>query len=148
MNRADLEIHTEPSRVFGVLADGWSYPNWVVGVTHVRGVDDRWPAVGARLHHTLGLWPLVGENTAEVVEMEPDRRLVIRIRLGRLGSTRVELRIRPAAGGSHVELLEHGDSGVVGAVPRVVADRVIRARNAESLRRLRTVAETRAPATA
>jgi uncharacterized protein YndB with AHSA1/START domain len=146
-NRVDCEIGVEPTRVFAVLADGWSYPNWVIGVTHVRDVDPDWPKVGSRLHHTLGVWPLTGENHAEVLEVDADRRLVLGIHLGRLGQARVELTIRPAPGGSAVSLSEHGDDGLVGAVPKLLADRFIRARNAESLRRLRTVAETRAVTT-
>ncbi len=33
--------------VWSVLADGWSYANWVVGAARVRDVDPGWPAQGA-----------------------------------------------------------------------------------------------------
>lgn len=32
--------------VWSVLADGWSYANWVVGAARVRDVDPGWPAQG------------------------------------------------------------------------------------------------------
>ena len=41
-------IAPHPTGIFAVLADGWSYAGWVVGAAHIRGVDDGWPAVGAR----------------------------------------------------------------------------------------------------
>ncbi|WP_181779730.1 SRPBCC family protein [Pseudonocardia pini] len=50
-------IPASPERVFAVLSDGWSYPLWVVGVTHMRAVDQGYPAVGTRLHHSVGTWP-------------------------------------------------------------------------------------------
>ena len=43
--------------VFAVLADGWSYSDWVVGTAHIRAVDEGWPAPGSVLHHTAGPWP-------------------------------------------------------------------------------------------
>jgi len=118
-NSVEVEIGVEPSRVFAVLADGWSYPNWVIGVTHVRNVDANWPAIGSRLHHTLGMWPLTGENYAEVIEIEAGRKLVLRIHLGKLGRAHTELTVRPAPGGSAVTLTEHGDEGFAKLVPKV-----------------------------
>jgi hypothetical protein len=41
-------------RVWNVLADGWTYPSWVVGAARMRAVGADWPTVGAELHHSLG----------------------------------------------------------------------------------------------
>ncbi len=65
------EIRTVPDKVWDVLADGWLYPLWVVGATRMRDVDASWPAVGAQLHHSAGVWPLVLDDTTEVLEAEP-----------------------------------------------------------------------------
>ncbi|MFI9640652.1 SRPBCC family protein [Micromonospora sp. NPDC051925] len=47
-------IDAPPQRVFDVLADGWTYSDWVVSTVHVRDVDAQWPRVGTRLHHRAG----------------------------------------------------------------------------------------------
>ena len=44
-------IDAPPEQVWAVLADGWTYSDWVVGTVHVRDVDDDWPRVGSELHH-------------------------------------------------------------------------------------------------
>lgn len=59
--------------VWAVLADGWSYPVWVVGASRVRDVDAGWPAVGTRIHHAFGPWPWSCRTTP--VWMMPSRRL-------------------------------------------------------------------------
>ena len=64
-------IHATPEAVWDVLADGWLYPLWVVGASRMREVDDHWPAVGARLHHSVGSWPLLLDDETEVVAVVP-----------------------------------------------------------------------------
>src|SRR5207248_1475605 len=39
-------VNATPDRVFEVLADGWTYSDWVVGTAHIRDVDPDWPAPG------------------------------------------------------------------------------------------------------
>ena len=50
-------INATPAQVWEVLSDGWLYPLWVVGATRMRDVDDTWPLTGAKLHHSVGVWP-------------------------------------------------------------------------------------------
>ena len=57
-----------PDDVFRVLANGWHYPAWVVGASRMRDVDNSWPAPGTKLHHSFGIWPLVIDDTTEVLE--------------------------------------------------------------------------------
>ena len=52
-----------PEKVWEVLADGWLYPVWVVGASRMREVDDHWPAEGAKLHHSVGTWPALLDDT-------------------------------------------------------------------------------------
>ncbi|WP_254186274.1 SRPBCC family protein [Paenarthrobacter aromaticivorans] len=40
--------------VWNVIADGWLYSGWVVGASRIRAVDDQWPQVGSKLHHSVG----------------------------------------------------------------------------------------------
>ena len=47
-------VQAPPEKVWEVLSDGWLYPLWVVGASRMRAVDEHWPALGARLHHSVG----------------------------------------------------------------------------------------------
>src|SRR5215203_3451914 len=80
MSRNVRTVTVPPSEVWAVLSDGWLYPVWVVGAARMREVDDHWPAVGARLHHSVGLWPLLIDDNTEVLESERDRLLRLRTR--------------------------------------------------------------------
>ena len=55
----EREIAASADDVWAVLEDGWLYPTWVVGASRMRDVDDNWPEVGSRLHHSVGNWPLL-----------------------------------------------------------------------------------------
>ena len=44
-------------QVWDVVADGWTYSQWVVGNSRMRAVEPDWPAVGSKIHHTIGIWP-------------------------------------------------------------------------------------------
>src|SRR3954470_19996366 len=88
-------VQASPERVFAILSDGWWYSDWVVGTAHIRDVDPTWPAVGSRLHHKAGPWPLSLEDTSTVLEVEPNRRLRLRAGLWPLGEAVVDLRLEP-----------------------------------------------------
>jgi uncharacterized protein YndB with AHSA1/START domain len=64
--------------VWKVLADGWTYPSWVVGAARMRAVAADWPAVGAELHHSIGGWPFLINDVTGVLAAEPDRELRLR----------------------------------------------------------------------
>jgi uncharacterized protein YndB with AHSA1/START domain len=57
MSTTTRTIHATPDAVFDVLADGWSYSQWVVGASRVRDVTDGWPAEGTHIHHSVGPGP-------------------------------------------------------------------------------------------
>ena len=139
----DCVIEAGPGQVFGVLADGWLYPLWVVGATHMREVDSHWPGVGARLHHKVGVWPLALDDTTEVEEVEQDRRLVLYARGGPAGGARIEIVLEPVEGGTRVRMTERAVSGVGRFVPAAVQSAMLRPRNVESLQRLKAIAENR-----
>ena len=84
-------IDAGPAAVYAVLADGWTYGQWVVGTSHVRAVDAQWPAPGSRLHHAVGPWPLVVRDHTEVRESQRGRRLLLTARGWPFGEAEVEL---------------------------------------------------------
>ncbi len=55
----ERDIAASRRLVWDVLADGWTYPQWVVGNSRIRAVDDDWPAPGTRILRSAGMWPLV-----------------------------------------------------------------------------------------
>jgi hypothetical protein len=59
---------------------------------------------------------------------------------------KVEMRLRPRGRGTHVTMIEYPTRGPIARIHNPVLDRAIWARNIESLRRLRKLAEERAAA--
>ena len=143
MTEVTRHIDAPPAEVFATLADGWTYPLWVIGASHMRAVDPTFPAVGSRLHHSVGLWPLTIEDTTEVVEVEPDRRLVLHARAWPTGTARIELELLPAAGGTTVRMVETASSGPATLLPEAVQSLVLAPRNREALARLDDVVRNR-----
>jgi uncharacterized protein YndB with AHSA1/START domain len=134
-----------PEQVFAVLNDGWTYPLWVVGASRMRDVDDGWPAPGTRLHHSFGVWPALIDDTTEVLELEPGKRLVLEARGWPIGKARVEITVEANGDGSSlVRITEDATGGPVQLVPEQVRLATIDFRNRETLRRLSYIAEGRA----
>jgi len=136
-------IKATPEQVWDVLADGWLYPLWVVGATRMRAVEDPWPAAGAKIHHSAGVWPLVIDDNTEVLQSEPPALLRLKARGWPLGEAEVTIRLAPADGGTNVDIDEDATDGPGTLVPSVVREPGIRWRNVESLRRLAFLAEGR-----
>ena len=133
-------------QVWDVLSDGWLYPLWVVGASRIRDVDDGWPAEGRKLHHSFGVWPLVIDDTTEVIEIQPDQRIVLEARGWPVGTARVEITIQPDGHGSLVSIAEDVSSGPAQLVPQPIRVAAMDVRNKETLRRLAYLAEGRADA--
>lgn len=136
-------VAAPPPQVFAALADGWTYPLWVVGASHMRAVDPEFPAVGSRLHHGVGIWPLLIHDRTEVVEVEQDRRLVLHARAWPTGTARIELELLPAPGGTTVRMSETAISGPATLIPAAVQSLMLIPRNREALSRLDDVVHGR-----
>jgi uncharacterized protein YndB with AHSA1/START domain len=135
-------VHAPPKRVFAVLADGWSYSDWVVGTVHIRDVDESWPEPGAQLHHKAGPWPLSLHDTSTVETVEPDRRLRLKAGLWPLGQAVVDIRLEPVGdSATRVVIMEEFEQGPLRWVQNKANDLLLHRRNIESLRRLADIAE-------
>ncbi len=143
MTTVDRVVNAEPADVWAVLADGWLYALWVVGAARMREVDDSWPAVGARLHHSVGTWPMLVDDTTSVLEVEPGRRLKLRARAWPAGEAEVELRLDATSGGTAVTMVEDAVSGPGALVPKPLRDPMLKWRNVEALQRLALLVENR-----
>ena len=71
-------VDADADEVFAVLADGWTYSDWVVGTAHIRAVDEQWPQRGSHLHHKAGPWPVSLKDRSTVLECEPGRMLLLK----------------------------------------------------------------------
>ena len=141
MARTQIAIAASPEDVWDVLADPPAYGDWVVGSSAIREWDPDWPAPGTRFHHRVGVWPLRVSDHTEVQEADEPRRLVLRANARPLGVARVELLLEPHDEGTVVTMIEDPD-GLTRFVFPPPAHLLVRARNAESLRRLRRLCES------
>ncbi|TDE03380.1 SRPBCC family protein [Jiangella asiatica] len=140
MIEVSLRTPAIPAQLFAVLADGWSYAGWVVGASHIRAVDAAWPAVGCRIHHSVGPWPLSVQDATTVITVEPDAMIELNARMWPVGVARVRVTLRPAADGTEIVLGEELTDGPARLLPTTVQATLLRPRNMESLRRLETIA--------
>ncbi|MEU4318239.1 SRPBCC family protein [Nocardia fluminea] len=135
-------IQAPVDEVFAVLADGWSYASWVVGASHIRNVDDTWPAVGARIHHSVGPWPCTLQDTTAVRALDPPHSIELDARLWPIGAAVVRVELR-AVGPTSCEAVmsEQAVRGPGRLMPHAVQAVLLAPRNRESLSRLADLAE-------
>ncbi len=132
-----------PERVWAELSDGWMFTGWVVGATHIRDVDSSWPEVGARLHHQVGAWPLVVNDSTAVIESQPPHRLVLQARAWPAGEARIVLSVEADGAGSLVRMAEQPTDGPGRWLSNPLQNELLRRRNVESLARLASIAQKR-----
>ncbi|GAA4902220.1 hypothetical protein LX16_0283 [Stackebrandtia albiflava] len=143
MSRNTTVIGTGTDRVFAVLADGWTYGDWMVGVAHVCHVDRHWPHPGSRMRVLTGQWPLLKTRWLEVVRCQARHLLAIRAHWP-LGRLHTEFRLLAREGrGTRVVLTEHPERQPLRGTRAVVNDLLLHRRHNESLRRLADIATRR-----
>lgn len=134
-----------PAAVWAVLADGWLYANWVVGASRIRDVESEWPAPGARIHHSVGVWPALIDDTTSVLAAVPQRELVLRARAWPAGEATVQIHLAPQDGDrTRIRIVEDAVRGPGRIIPHPVRQALIVPRNREALLRLSLLAEGRA----
>lgn len=141
MAEVERTIDAPVEQVWAVIADGWSYSDWVVGSAHIREVDRHWPEEGARLFHTSGAWPLLVSDVTTVRTADPPFLLVMVPRLWPFGRGVVTLRLAPVEPErTRVVLAEDFDRGLMRWAMVRANDLVLHRRNVEVLRRLQDLA--------
>jgi hypothetical protein len=131
-------------QLWNVIADGWTYSQWVVGNTRMRAVETSWPAPGSKIHHTIGIWPVVLNDETEVESCTPQEELVLLAKTRPFGGARITLRLFDTANGSRIEMAEVPVGGPLNWVPRRLALAAVYPRNRECTARLVALAERRA----
>ena len=144
MSRTSRPVSATPEQVWSVLEDGWLYALWVVGAARMRDVDEGWPAVGSRLHHSVGTWPLLIDDTTEVLEVEENRRLLLLARGWPAGQAHVEIILEAQGTDTVMTIVEQATAGPGALIPKAIQDPQLHLRNIEALRRLAFLVEGRA----
>ena len=137
------QTSASPRQVWSVLADGWAYTTWVVGACRVRAVEPDWPQVGQRIHHSFGTWPVLLNDTTEVLEASELESLTLQARGWPVGEATVHITLQPWQSGTLIRIREDAVSGPGTLVPKPLRQLAIGPRNRESLRRLAYLAEGR-----
>ena len=131
-----------PQAVFDVLTDGWTYATWVVGAARIRKVDEEFPAVGSRIHHSVGAWPVLISDTTEIEECEPPRLLQLKVAAWPAGAGRVRIVCEEEGDRTRVTMHETSVSGPATLIPAPLEALALRLRNEETLKRLAYLAES------
>lgn len=110
----------------------------------MRVVDAAWPEVGAKLHHSFGVWPALINGVTVAEEYQPPRRMTTRPKGWPLGESRVVIDVSSREDTTLVRLREWPVSGPGRWAPRLLVEAGLYWRNRETLRRLAFLAEGRA----
>jgi hypothetical protein len=140
MSTVSQLFNTPAADVWQVIADGWLYSGWVVGASRIRAVDDTWPQAGSRLHHSVGAWPLVINDSTRVTAAEPEKSLELVARGWPLGEAKVVITLQDQGNQCLVTMAEDAIRGPGKRVPKVLRDPMITVRNRETLKRLELMA--------
>lgn len=127
--------------VWKVIEDGWLYSGWVVGASRIRSVDAAWPQPGAKLHHSVGSWPFLIDDSTSVTAVETGRKLELLARGWPMGEAKIVITLEDLGGHQcRVSIAEDAVRGPGKVVPKVLRDPVIGVRNRETLKRLELMA--------
>jgi len=137
----EVYVNAPRERVFEVLEDPRSYGDWVVGSRKIRNSDAAFPQRGSRLHHQVGVPPLLLHDHTEVVDMERPQRLVLLAKARPLGVARVEMTLRSHGQGTQVRMVEEPGNRLSRLAFNRLTDRVVHLRNTKALQRLKGLAE-------
>jgi hypothetical protein len=141
MTENECLIRASVEDVFDIITDGWTYAAWVVGASRVRDVEPGFPQPGHSIHHSVGIWPLLLDDTTTVEQYEPLRFLQLRVRAWPTGEGRVEFVATDRGGQCHLVMREEPVKGPANLIPKAVIDPILRLRNDETLKRLALLAQ-------
>lgn len=139
------DVEASRRQVWDVIADGWTYSQWVIGNSRIRAVDPGWPAPGSAIHHSIGVWPLVISDDSVAEECVAETKLVLLAKIGPVGAARITVELTDLPTGCRISMPEVPVKGPMALVPDRLALAAITPRNKECLFRLAALAERRRP---
>ncbi|MDL9946525.1 SRPBCC family protein [Gordonia sp. ABSL11-1] len=140
MNKATRRTDATPAQVWSVLSDGWLYGSWVVGSSRIRDVDPDWPQAGTRIHHSVGIWPVLLDD--ETVSLQSKAGLLeLSAAAWPFGKARIVLTVEKEDEGTLVTMEEFVETAPLRWIPPIVQQTAMAPRLDECLRRLTMLAE-------
>jgi uncharacterized protein YndB with AHSA1/START domain len=139
----NIYIDLPPERLWGILADPFTYDKWVVGAKDIRDADADWPRPGSKFHHTVGIGPLKLSDHTEVEGAERPRRLALRAKTRPVGTAHVVFELAAEGFGTRMTIRERPADGLPARLYNRAMDIALKGRNEETLRRLKALAESR-----
>ncbi|WP_299576678.1 SRPBCC family protein [uncultured Williamsia sp.] len=134
------ESSATPAQVWSVLSNGWLFSSWVVGAARIRDVDPTWPSAGARIHHSVGAWPVLLDDETRSLESRAGY-LELSARAWPFGTARIALTVEKTNGGSRLVMDEHAETPPFAWAPDEVQRLAMAPRLRECLNRLALLAE-------
>lgn len=125
----------KPDDVFDHLLDPWRYPEWLLGASTMRDVDDNWPEIGSRFHHRVGFGPIKVNDRSKIIDIDRPNRLVLHVRATPAVQGIVTFTVEPTAEGSILWLQEE-PAVKGGQILRPLLDPATHVRNKASLKNL------------
>lgn len=141
-NRVD--ILASPEEVFAVLADAWSYADWVVGTKAVLAVDPGFPCVGTRFRPRVRAGRTDVDGETKVLAADGIRSLHLRASMEDLGDADIAFELEATATGTLLTMHENPVGDKPASVVGRWSDGLLRVRNSETLWRLKSLTEARA----
>lgn len=134
------ETSATPAQVWSVLSNGWLYSSWVVGASRIRAVDSNWPQVGSKIHHSVGVWPVLLND--ETVSLQSSAgHLELSAHGWPVGTARVRLHVEKSDNGSLLTMDEFAETPPFAWVPTNAQRVATSPRLRECLTRLAFLAE-------
>jgi uncharacterized protein YndB with AHSA1/START domain len=144
MSANQITVDAAPAQVYAVLMDAFAYADWVIGSKRIRAVDDEWPAVGARFHHTVGVPGVDIDDSSKLTEAVENRRVSLEVRFRPIGIGHVTLELAELGPGrTRVTMIEEPRHGALEFFWSKPLDWLTSLRNARSLERLARLSEQR-----
>jgi uncharacterized protein YndB with AHSA1/START domain len=143
--RNEIFIAASPQKVFELLSDPRTYAYWVVGSREIRAADPNWPEAATAFDHTVGVPPFVIKDDTRVLSALAPVMLELRANGGPLGSALITLQLQPEGNGTRVTMIEDPVERWRAIALGLPGHFLIKARNAESLRRLKQLGEGTVP---
>jgi hypothetical protein len=141
-----IVVAASRERIFEVLCDPECYVRWVVGAGRLRGVDESWPSVGSRFHHTVGIPPFEVQDSTEVRRCEAPTHIELCAMVRPFFEAIVDLRLADVGyGRTRITMTERSTGGLM-ARTAWMAGPALSMRNRLALRRLEHIVACRAAA--
>ena len=138
----NILVRAHPADVWEVLADPYSYSEWVLGTKEIDSADPDWPAATSAFQYVAGLGPFRFGSKTVVREVDRPRRLEMEAD-ARILAARVAISVRAWGDGSLVVLEEHWIRGPYLLLDNPLIDLALNIRNRMMVRNLAALVERR-----